>query len=87
MTFSEIIANNVNWTRNIRIIVGETEIFIGNENWLDFLTDEQIKWLNSHKRVHTYYSLKEITLIYRKNKNFTEMTFEFLPNNLKTLTI
>ena len=63
--------------KNIRIKVGENEIFIGRDATGDQVIKEIgtdiLAWLDSHKPIHIYHSINEIKYVYRASKEFTKL--------------
>ena len=72
----EIIFNEVWPARPVRVIVGDTETYLGIYcEGLSELKDGQVEWLNSHKPIRISYSAKEVKITYRKNWNYTKIVW------------
>ena len=63
--------------KNIRIRVGGNEFFIGSrvagELAIEALGTDVLAWLDSHKPIHIYHSVKEVEYVYRASEKFTEL--------------
>lgn len=74
--FSEIV-NTEFPNRPIRVVVGNTVSYIGiNSRGLKEMQSEQVKWLDSHKIVHCWYSQKEIEIVFKGSKKYDKIVWK-----------
>lgn len=75
MNFSAIVEKEFP-KRAIRIVVGDTQTYLGiNSDGLNHLKTEQLKWLNSHKIKHLWYSIKEVEIVFQKSKKYNQIVW------------
>ena len=74
-TFSELMDNNFP-KRAMRVTVGSIQFYFGeNCRGKEEVRPEIVKWFDTHKYSHCWWSVKEIELVFPRNKKFEDYYF------------
>lgn len=74
-TFSELMDNNFP-KRAMRVTVGSIQFYFGeNCRGKEEVKPEIIKWFDTHKYSHCWWSIEEIELVYPRNRKFEDYYF------------